>query len=274
MDVIIAALSQNNQAIKSFGTERSSDQGRLSPIKILDPGRKRMYVTTPCSSCMMACMPSVTIPLHGWMIVPCTAAVLLKINFARLQGGFVQTPRTPPGYGPAQHNLATSRSQMCVGAKPPYAMESTTLTGRSTVLPIHLVKSLYIRLKHWTETWEYKVNENVHNADALEDKFGCLRHYLVSVVRVCSAHDKPRQRSGHFAKAVNFKSNLTGYHYTFPSSGRTYNTIALVQCFKMSVKRGSPFTQEHGDLRSLYSWETGDRGPHFSMTLEMHSTCN
>ena len=36
------------------------------------------------------------------MIVPCTAAVSLKINFARLQGGFVQTPRTPPGYGPAE----------------------------------------------------------------------------------------------------------------------------------------------------------------------------
>jgi len=45
--------------------------------------------TTPCSSCMMACMPSVTIPLHGCMIVHCTATVSLKINFARLQGGFV-----------------------------------------------------------------------------------------------------------------------------------------------------------------------------------------
>jgi len=33
--------------------------------------------------------------LHGWMIVPCTAAVSLKINFARLQGGFGWTP---PGY--------------------------------------------------------------------------------------------------------------------------------------------------------------------------------
>ena len=65
MNVIITALSQNNQAIKSLGTERSSDQGRFSPIKILDAGRKRVYVTTPCSSCIMACMPSVTIPLHG-----------------------------------------------------------------------------------------------------------------------------------------------------------------------------------------------------------------
>ena len=44
----------------------------------------------------MACMPSVTIPLYGWMIVPCTAAVSLKINFARLQGGFVWTPLNPP----------------------------------------------------------------------------------------------------------------------------------------------------------------------------------
>ena len=50
----------------------------------------------PCSSCMLACMPSVTVPLHGWMIVPCTAAVSLKINFARLQGRFVRTPSNPP----------------------------------------------------------------------------------------------------------------------------------------------------------------------------------
>ena len=36
------------------------------------------------------------------MIVPYTAAVSLKINFARLQGGFVRTPSNPraPGYGP------------------------------------------------------------------------------------------------------------------------------------------------------------------------------
>ena len=42
-----------NQAIKSLGTERSSDQGRFSPIKILGHGRKQasigdVYVTTPC----------------------------------------------------------------------------------------------------------------------------------------------------------------------------------------------------------------------------------
>ena len=47
-----------------------------------------------------------------------------------------------------QHHLATSRSQMRMGAKPPYPMESTTVTGGSTVLPIHLVReSLYIKLK-------------------------------------------------------------------------------------------------------------------------------
>ena len=45
-------------------------------------------------------MPSVTIPLHGWMIVPCTAAVSLKVRFARLQGGSSEPPRTTPGYGP------------------------------------------------------------------------------------------------------------------------------------------------------------------------------
>ena len=84
--------------------EQSSDQGRFSRIKILDPSRNAsigdVYVTTPCSNCMMACIPSATIPLHGWMIVSCTVAVSLKINFARLQGGFVRTPSNLPGYGP------------------------------------------------------------------------------------------------------------------------------------------------------------------------------
>ena len=43
-----------------------------------------------------------------------------------------------------QHHLATSRSQMCMGAKPPYPMESTTVTGSRT---IYLVReSLYIKL--------------------------------------------------------------------------------------------------------------------------------
>jgi len=37
--------------------------------------------------------------------------------------------------------LTTSSSQMCMGAKPPYPMESTTVMGGSTVLPIHLVKN-------------------------------------------------------------------------------------------------------------------------------------
>jgi len=41
------------------------------------------------------------------MIVPCTAAVSLKINFARLQGGFVRTPSNPAGYGPAKVSFCT-----------------------------------------------------------------------------------------------------------------------------------------------------------------------
>jgi len=36
-----------------------------------------------------------------------------------------------------QHNIPTWRSQLYMGAKPPYPEEST---GSSTVLPIHLVK--------------------------------------------------------------------------------------------------------------------------------------
>jgi len=43
-----------------------------------------------------------------------------------------------------KHNFATSTSQMCMGAKPSYLVESTTVTGSSTVLPIRLVK--YIKL--------------------------------------------------------------------------------------------------------------------------------
>ena len=35
--------------------------------------------------------------------------------------------------------------------------------------------------------------------------------YPVSVVPVRSAHEKPRQGSGHYAKTVNFKWNLTGH---------------------------------------------------------------
>jgi len=48
MNVIITALSWYNQAIKSLGTEWSSDQGRFSPIKILDPGRKCFYRWRVC----------------------------------------------------------------------------------------------------------------------------------------------------------------------------------------------------------------------------------
>jgi len=43
-----------------------------------------------------------------------------------------------------QHNLATSRSQMCMGAKTPY----TAVTGSSTI-PLMKV-SLYIKLNHST----------------------------------------------------------------------------------------------------------------------------
>ena len=97
-----------NGAIKSLGTERSraserSDQAIKDDfhrskflIPVANASTGDVFVTTPCSSCMMACMPSVTIPLHGGMIVPCTAAISLKINFARLQGEFVRTPSNPP----------------------------------------------------------------------------------------------------------------------------------------------------------------------------------
>ena len=37
-----------NQAIKSLGMEQSSNQGRFSLIKILDPGRKRFYRRRVC----------------------------------------------------------------------------------------------------------------------------------------------------------------------------------------------------------------------------------
>jgi len=48
-----------------------------------------------------------------------------------------------------QHNLATSGSQLYMGAKPPYPVESTTVTGSSTVLSIHFVKEpLYFKLKY------------------------------------------------------------------------------------------------------------------------------
>jgi len=46
--IIITALSLYNQAIKSLGMEGSSDQGWFSPIKILDPGRKRFYRRRVC----------------------------------------------------------------------------------------------------------------------------------------------------------------------------------------------------------------------------------
>ena len=100
MNVIITAL---RSIIKRSRASERSDQVIKDDfhrskflIPIANDSTGDVYVTTPSSSCMMACMPSVTIPLHGWMIVPCTAAVSLKIKFARLQGGFVRTPSNPP----------------------------------------------------------------------------------------------------------------------------------------------------------------------------------
>ena len=82
---------QSDQAIKD-DFHRSKF---LIPVANASTGD--VYVTTLCSSCMMACMPSVTIPLHDWMIVPRTTAVILKqVDFARLLGGFVRTPSNPP----------------------------------------------------------------------------------------------------------------------------------------------------------------------------------
>ena len=47
--------------------------------------------------------------------------------------------------------MVTSRSQMCMGAKATIPNGSTTVTGNSTVLAIHLVKdSLYIWLEYCT----------------------------------------------------------------------------------------------------------------------------
>jgi len=59
--IIITALSKYSQVIKSLETEWSSDQGRFSQSKFLIPVANTsgdMYVTTPCSSCMMlVCRP-------------------------------------------------------------------------------------------------------------------------------------------------------------------------------------------------------------------------
>ena len=88
------ASEQSDQAIKD------DFHGSKFLIPVTNASTGNVYVTTPCSSCMMACMPSLTIPLNGWMIVPRTAAVSLNISFARLQGGFIQTPSNPPGSRP------------------------------------------------------------------------------------------------------------------------------------------------------------------------------
>ena len=53
------ASERSDQAIKD-----NSHQSKLL-ILVANASTGDVYVTTPCSSCMMACMPSVTIPLHG-----------------------------------------------------------------------------------------------------------------------------------------------------------------------------------------------------------------
>ena len=52
------ASKRSDQAIKGLETERSSDQGRFSPIKILDPGRKRFYRRRVCdyTPCDVVCI--------------------------------------------------------------------------------------------------------------------------------------------------------------------------------------------------------------------------
>jgi len=68
---------------------------------------------------------------------------------------------------------------------PPYPMENTTVTGSSTLLPIHLLKeSLYTELKYWTKTGAYKVNENNHTADVQGD------HSQYTVLEITISHDR------------------------------------------------------------------------------------
>ena len=67
--------------------QQSSDQGRF----FTDQNSWSQSQTLLQVTCMW--LPLVA---AAWWL-PCTAAVSLKINFARLQRGFV---RTPPGYGP------------------------------------------------------------------------------------------------------------------------------------------------------------------------------
>ena len=105
-NVIITALSLYNQAIKSLGTERSSDQGRFS--KILDPGLKRFYRRRVCDYPLQ--LHDGLYALHDWMIVPCTAAVSLKINLARLQGGSSEPPWDERSQTPLATGLDTSMS--------------------------------------------------------------------------------------------------------------------------------------------------------------------
>ena len=45
---MITSYLQRFRSIIKLGMERSSDQGRFSPIKILDPGRKRFYRRRVC----------------------------------------------------------------------------------------------------------------------------------------------------------------------------------------------------------------------------------
>jgi len=68
---VTSSLQRFHSIIKRSRTSEWSDQvikddfhrsKFLNPVANTSTGD--MYVTTPYSSCMMACMPSVTIPLH------------------------------------------------------------------------------------------------------------------------------------------------------------------------------------------------------------------
>jgi len=75
-------------------------------IPVANASTGDVYVTTPCSSCMMACMHAVcTIPLHGWIIVPSTAAVSLKINLLGYKG--VRPNPLEPPLATGLHNADT-----------------------------------------------------------------------------------------------------------------------------------------------------------------------
>jgi len=55
---------------------------------------------------------------------------------------------------------------MCMGAKPSYPVESTTVTGSNTVSTQH-----ESQLKYWTETRAHKFYEIAHNVDVQGEQF-------------------------------------------------------------------------------------------------------